>query len=146
MILSEPVAPWSNANNMSDILGNMSVFGVTVSPISIRSVIQWTGCEETKGARWPGKIQAEMDRFWGNGFRLYSFGPSHQRLTFSITPFKNYALSVAKQMTEFPDLIFSRTTVSKGLCPKNMLSHSCSLCGLESEGGQLLVLRRRSRY
>lgn len=86
-----------------------------------------------------------MDRFWANGFRLYSFGPSLQRLTLSITPFKNYLLSVAKEMTEFPGLIFSGTTVSKGLYPKNMPSHFCSLCGLESEGRQLVVLRR-SRY
>lgn len=127
---------------MSDILGNMSVFGVTISPIITRSVIHWTRCEETKVARWPGEIEAEMDRFWANGFRLDSFGPSLQGLTFSITLFKNYALSVAKEMTEFPDLIFSRTTVSKGLYPKNTPSHFCSLCGLESEGGQLLVLRR----
>lgn len=127
------------------IFRNMSVLGVTILPITTRSGIHWTRCEDTKGARWPGKIEAEMDRSWGDGFRLYGLDPSLQGLSFSITTCQNYVLLVAKEMTEFPDLIFSRTTVSKGLCAKNTSSLFCRLCGLESEGGQLLLLKR-SRY
>lgn len=52
------------------------------------------------------------------------------------------SLSAAKEMTAFPDLIFSRTITSKGLYLKTTPSLVSRLCELESEDDQQLVLRK----